>query len=199
MHSLTWLFVFVVALRAALNPPAIGVVPETVDVSSVPADSIDVAHPGLSLQNGLYFLNGRPFSGYVRESGAGGHPQRVASYYRGKQHGLTRTFYANGALRDVRSYKDNVGYGRHFGYWESGNIKFDFLYFNDRREGAQKQWYRSGKPYAFLTFRDDREFGMQQAWRESGRLYINYEVRDGIRYGLQKSALCATIENGAAQ
>ncbi|MEP7346937.1 MAG: hypothetical protein ABI877_16830 [Gemmatimonadaceae bacterium] len=172
---------------------------EPIDLTSIPADTIDATTPTLVLVNGLYYHNQHLFSGFVRERYPDGATKRIASYARGMQHGVTRTFYPDGRARDVRSYRDNVGYGRHVGFWDNGNIKFDFLYVNDRREGLQKQWYRSGTPYAFLTFHDDREQGMQQAWRESGRPYINYEVRDGVRYGLQKSALCYTIEDGEVQ
>lgn len=168
-----------------------------VDVSEIPADTVDASEPLLVLQNGVYFLDQRPFSGFVRDRFGNGSLERVASYARGRKHGITRTYYTNGQIRDVRSYRDNLAYGRHVGYWEDGTPQFDFLYVNDRREGIQKQWYQSGAPYAFLTFHDDREAGMQQAWRESGRPYINYEVRDGIRYGLQKSVLCYTIKDGA--
>ena len=74
-------------------------------------------------------------------------------------------------------------------------MKFDFMYFNDKREGVQKQWYVSGSPYYELTFADDKENGMQKAWRENGKPYINYEVKDGVQYGLQKSALCYTLKD----
>ena len=83
------------------------------------------------------------------------------------------------------------------GYWDNGNIKFDFTYLDEKREGLHRQWYRSGAPYTALTFRDDKEDGMQRAWRENGKLYINYEARDGFRYGLQKSALCYELVDGA--
>ena len=96
----------------------------------------------------------------------------------------------------MRSYRANLSYGRHVGYWDNGNIKFDFTYVDDKREGLQRQWYRSGAPYVALNFHDDKEDGMQQAWRENGKLYINYEARDGFRYGLQKSSLCYTLVDG---
>jgi antitoxin component YwqK of YwqJK toxin-antitoxin module len=156
---------------------------------------VEAGETRLLEENGVFYRDGQPYSGFIRET-YDGRTVKLVSVYLGMRHGLTTTFYPDGNLRDVRSYRDNVGYGRHYGYWENGTMKFDYQYIDDRREGVQKQWYRSGKPYAFLTFQDDREVGMQQAWRESGRLYINYEVRDGIRYGLQKSVLCSEIEVG---
>lgn len=74
-------------------------------------------------------------------------------------------------------------------------MKFDFSYFNDKREGLQKQWYESGSPYCFLMYKNDNEDGMQKAWRENGKPYIYYEVKDGRRYGLQKSNLCYTLKD----
>ena len=88
-----------------------------------------------------------------------------------------------------------VSFGQHLGYWKNGNRKFDFKYFNDKREGLQKQWYESGSKYYELSFTDDQEKGTQKAWRENGKPYINYEVKDGVRYGLQKSALCYTLKD----
>lgn len=192
----SWLLLFVAGCGAESSGRSPEL--EPVDITNIPADTVDAGSPGLAAVNGVYSLNDQPFSGFVRESYTDHNLKRVASYHEGTRHGLTTTFFPNGRVRDVRSYRDNVGYGRHYGYWEDGTMKFDFLYRDDKREGVQKQWYRSGKPYAFLTFRDDQEIGMQQAWRESGRLYINYEARDGVRYGLQKSVLCNTIENGEA-
>ena len=53
----------------------------------------------------------------------------LGSYFQGKQHGLTKTFFPNAKLETERNYKDGIGYGRHFGYWQNGNKKFDFIYF----------------------------------------------------------------------
>ena len=74
-------------------------------------------------------------------------------------------------------------------------MKFDFSYFNDKREGIQKQWHESGSNYYALNYTNDQENGMQKAWRENGKPPINYEVKDGQRYGLQKPALCYTLKD----
>ncbi|GHB76923.1 toxin-antitoxin system YwqK family antitoxin [Persicitalea jodogahamensis] len=167
----------------------------TVDVSQIPKDTVSWNHAGLKLENGVYYLAGEPFSGFILKKYENGSVNSVGSYFQGMQHGVSKSFYPNGKLRDSRMYKENVSYGRHFGYWENGNRKFDFVYYNDKREGLQKQWYESGEQYAFLSFKDDREEGMQRAWRINGKPYINYEVKDGIRYGLQKAALCYTLKD----
>jgi antitoxin component YwqK of YwqJK toxin-antitoxin module len=169
-----------------------------VDTSMIPKDTIQLDNKNLKLDNGVYYLDTKPFSGYIKE--VFNHQIiSVGSYLNGKQEGTTKTFFPNGKLKDSRSYKDNKAFGRHYGYWSNGKMKFDFIYVNEKREGLQKQWYESGTPYAFLTFKDDREAGMQKAWRENGKPYINYEAKDGFRYGLQKSALCYSLRNGKIQ
>ncbi len=170
-----------------------------VDTSHIPTDTISVTHSDLVLTNGIYQYNDLAFSGFIQEDYSDKSMKSVGSYYKGMQHGETKTFYPNGKLRFSRMYKENVAYGKHIGLWENGNMKFNFLYVNDKREGLQKQWYENGRPYAFLNFKDDRENGMQQAWRENGKPYLNYEAKDGFRYGLQKSALCYTLKEEQVQ
>jgi antitoxin component YwqK of YwqJK toxin-antitoxin module len=164
-----------------------------VDTTLVPKDT--VLSGKLKLDNGIYYFNNKPFSGYIKELDENQRVKMVGSFLNGMQHGNTITFYANGKLWGSRSYKENRSFGKHFGYWENGNQKFEFYYRNDKRDGSNKQWYENGQPYAFLNFKDDKEEGMQQAWRENGKPYINYEAKDGFRYGLQKSGLCYTLKD----
>ncbi|SDY61684.1 toxin-antitoxin system YwqK family antitoxin [Hymenobacter psychrophilus] len=167
-----------------------------VDVSQVPDTTVARTDAALNLHNGVYYLGSKPYSGFVQELYPTGAVKSNASYYAGRQHGLTRTFWADGRPHEVRSYRAGLAYGRHTGFWPNGHRKFDFVYADDKREGSHKQWYESGNIYCDLNFADDQEVGRQQAWRENGKVYINYAVRDGVRYGLQKSALCYTLRDG---
>ncbi len=190
----------IIAFLVAFGLPNLGkesLTPDfgTVDVSQIAKDTVSWDNPGLKLENGIFYLTGKPFSGFIQKKHENESVSSVESFLDGMQHGVSKSFYPDGKLRDSRTYKENVSYGRHFGYWENGNRKFDFIYYNDKREGLQKQWYESGAPYAFLNYKDDKEDGMQRAWRINGKSYINYEVKDGIRYGLQKAALCYTLKD----
>ncbi len=193
-YSHVLIYLFFVGCNAPEKQEVKSLIHKTVDISSIPHDTILSNDEHLKLENGIYYLSDKPFSGFIREKYETGNIKSIGSYYLGKQHGVTRTYFPAGTLRDERTYQDNVSYGRHFGFWENGHQKFDFLYYNDKREGLQKQWYESGEPYAFLNFKDDQEDGMQRAWRINGKPYINYEAKDGIRYGLQKAALCYTLK-----
>jgi antitoxin component YwqK of YwqJK toxin-antitoxin module len=168
---------------------------EKVDVSQIPSDSLSQSDSTLKLKNGVYYRKHKPFTGFLKEVYTTDTLKSVGSYFKGNQHGTTKTFFPNGKLETLRNYRNGLAYGQHLGYWQNGNKKFDFTYFNDKREGKQKQWYESGCQYCELTFANDQENGIQKAWRENGKLYINYEVKDGKRFGLQKSALCYTLKN----
>jgi antitoxin component YwqK of YwqJK toxin-antitoxin module len=168
---------------------------EQVDVSQIPKDTIFQNNSKLSLQNGVYYHEGKPYSGFIKAVYETDTLKIIGSYFQGKQHGTTKTFFPNGILETQRNYKNGLAYGNHLGYWKNGNRKFDFMYLKDKREGLHKKWYENGSQYCELSFTDDQENGMQKAWRENGKPYINYEVKDGLRYGLQKSALCYTLKD----
>ncbi|WP_366186350.1 hypothetical protein [Flavobacterium ovatum] len=174
-----------------------GALPSSLIVSTIgiPKDTILVTDPNLTLGNGIYYLNKRAYSGYIKEMYAPNQVKCVFSFLNGQQHGLSLSYFLDEKLKESRSYKLGRSYGRSFGFWENGNPKFDYIYMDDSREGLQKQWYESGGKYSFLNFKNDREEGMQNAWRENGKPYISYEAKDGRRYGLQKSNLCYTLKD----
>lgn len=164
-----------------------------VDISLIPDDTAASTIKNLKLDNGIFYLNNQPFSGYIKKITPEGGTESINGILNGMQHGRSVSFYETGNIKDVRMYKENKSFGKSYGYWEDGKMKFEFYYLDDKRHGSNKQWYKSGQLYAFMNFKDDKEDGMQQAWRENGKPYINYEVKDGIRYGLQKSNLCYTL------
>lgn len=168
---------------------------ENFGILKIPNDTILGNNTSLKLQNGVYYFGSNTFSGYIKSNYNSVTLKSIASFFQGKQHGVTKTFFPNGKLETERNYRNGLAYGRHFGYFQNEKMKFDFMYLNDKREGVQKQWYESGKKYYELTFTGDQENGMQKAWRENGKPFINYEVKDGERYGLQKAALCYTLKN----
>ncbi|QMW05181.1 hypothetical protein [Spirosoma foliorum] len=78
---------------------------------------------------------------------------------------------------------------------KKGVLKFDYTYYEEKREGKQRRWYRSGKPYIFANYVDDHEEGLQQGWRENGKIYLNYVAKEGHTYGLQNTALCYSLRD----
>lgn len=204
-HSLNRVFLFATAYcclwmaisschNASTNTP-LRVKDYTIDTSGIPPDTIVVgSDQRLALINGVYWLGNQKYSGILKELYPNGTTKTYASIFQGMLHGLYKSFYENGHPYEVRLYRNNLSTGRHYGYWpEGGILKFDYTYFEEKREGLQKRWYKNGKPYLFTNYTDDHEDGLQRGWRENGKLYLNYVAKDGHRYGLQQSALCYTL------
>ena len=97
---------------------------------------------------------------------------------------------------EVRQYRNGYSLGKQVGFWENtGNLKFEYNYFNQKKEGIQKNWYPDGSPAYVYNYKDDRLAGLQQAWRENGSLYRNFTVKDGVNYGLQRSKTCFEVSD----
>jgi hypothetical protein len=168
----------------------------TIDTLGIPNDTVLITNRSIKIVNGIYFFNTQRFSGIVKELYANGVVKNYRSLYGGMLHGRYKSFYENGNCYENRLYKNNLSTGKHFAYWPDGiTLKFEYNYYEERREGLQKKWYPSGKPFIFSNYNNDHEDGLQQGWRPNGKLYLNYVVKDGYVYGLQQSALCYTLIN----
>ncbi len=42
---------------------------EKVDISNIPFDTASITQPALKLENGIYYLNAKPFSGFIKDNG----------------------------------------------------------------------------------------------------------------------------------
>ncbi len=165
-----------------------------VDISGIPTDTVLVSNKKLSFINNFYFFEGKKFSGIVVDSYLNGRIKKQISIYNGMLHGTYKSYYEDGKPWEIRTYKNNLSTGKHYGFWpKSGKLHFEYNYFEEKMEGLQKKWYKSGKPYLSLTYLNDREEGLQQGWRENGKPYLNYVAKEGYRYGLQKAALCYSL------
>tara|TARA_R110000868_G_scaffold97396_3_gene267793 strand:+ start:63149 stop:63724 length:576 start_codon:yes stop_codon:yes gene_type:complete len=172
-----------------------GTINYEIDTSGIPKDTIDFNAPGLTYKNGRYYLSGEKYSGIVHKKQIGFNIVTYSSVYKGMLHGTYRSYYSNGKVFERRMYKNNLSLGKQVGYWEeTGNLKFEYNYYNDKKEGEQKSWYANGALAYSYHYKDDKQEGLQQAWRQNGSLYRNFEVHNGIRYGLQKTTTCYELE-----
>ncbi|MCP9235238.1 toxin-antitoxin system YwqK family antitoxin [Lewinella sp. JB7] len=167
------------------------------DTATVRVDTVDFADSRTIYVNGIYRYDGEPFTGVVHRVLKGYDIATYSTVREGRLDGVYRSFYASGRPYEVRTYRDGLSTGTHFGYWEaSGTLKFAYTYEAQKKEGLQLTWYANGDPAEAYTYHDDRLEGLQQAWRENGSLYRNFIVRDGVRYGLQKSKACFEVSEG---
>ena len=92
--------------------------------------------------------------------------------------------YSNGAVWQVRTYRDGKEEGIHRGWWPNGSQKFEYHYRNGLSEGSQREWFEDGAPFTEFNYLAGHESGLQRMWTPYGKLRANYVVKDGRRYGL---------------
>ncbi|WP_339923916.1 hypothetical protein [uncultured Cyclobacterium sp.] len=166
-----------------------------VDTSEIPNDTIAFNAPNLTYKNGVYFLSGKAYSGIVHKKQIGYNIDTYSSVHNGKLHGTYESYYPSGKIFESRMYKNNLSVGKQYGYWEdTGKLKFEYNYYNNKKEGEQKSWYANGDLSYSYHYKDDKQEGLQQAWRLNGSLYRNFVVKNGTRYGLQKTTTCYELE-----
>lgn len=103
---------------------------------------------------------------------------------------IRRTWYANGQLRDERSYAGGREQGVHRGWWEDGSRRFEAYYDDARREGEMREWNEHGMLFHLGHYVNGAEAGVQQMWNEDGSLRANYVVKNGRRYGYMGAVGC---------
>ena len=189
--------VYFLLMNGCAKPqPGNDVLDYSVDTSEIPADTIAYTNPKLTYVNGKYLLDNEPYAGIVYRVLKGFDVATYSSILNGQLHGTYRSFYASGKPYEVRKYRHGVSVGKHVGYWENtGKLKFEYHYHDQKKEGTQKSWYADGSLAYTYNYQDDRLDGSQQAWRENGSLYRNFVVKEGIRYGLQKSKTCYELRD----
>lgn len=169
----------------------------SIDISGIPVDTIAITAANMTYVNGRYLLNEQPYSGIVYKVLKGFNVATYNSVLNGQLHGTYRSYYASGKPYEIRQYRNGLSVGTHIGYWEkTGELKFEYNYHNQKKEGSQKNWYSDGSPAYVYHYKDDRLDGLQQAWRENGSLYRNFTVKDGVNYGLQRSKTCFEVSDG---
>ena len=84
MHltALVLLTLFTAGCMATTRPDET-VIREPVDVSGVPPDTLPSSYRGLPLTNGIYYADGTPVSGFIRETYGSSRLKSVGLYDRG--------------------------------------------------------------------------------------------------------------------
>lgn len=162
--------------------------PETV----IPDVWVSQANPGWVESQGILFLDGSPFSGWLCRIDEQGDTLFLGGYVEGLKHGRHLTAYANGQLQDVRHYRAGRQEGRVQRWHSNGQKSFEAYLVQDHYEGTVRSWYPNGQPYEEFNYQDGKEEGRQKRWDEQGKVLANYDVRNGRRYGLSGTKNCSS-------
>lgn len=145
-------------------------------------------------QDTLYYGNEK-YDGYVIEKFQKGDTALFISYLNGLEEGISKKWYPNKQVSEIRMYHRGKKTGTHKGYWENGKPKFEYNFMNGEHNGTAKDWYENGQYYKFFNYKMGYEDGSQKAWWENGVIRANYVVKNGRRYGLIGLKLCMNPED----
>lgn len=160
-----------------------------------------VTHDSLVLRpnEGLVYLESRPFTGTGINQYMSGKQARSIKYLAGKKEGLYQKWFEDGTLSYEAHYRMGKLIGTAKSWWKNGQLRSIARYENGVLHGKQEQWYKSGALFKEMNLVMGKEEGMQKAWRENGKIYNNYEAKNGRIFGLKRANLCYELDNEITQ
>ena len=79
----------------------------------------------------------------------------VQQFIRDSQYtGIIEIYYSDNQLKSLRKYSDGKKYGKHQGWWENGNQKYEYYFKNDQNVGQHMQWHSNGQLFIVKNFKD---------------------------------------------
>ncbi len=138
----------------------------------------------IEVKNGTIYFEGERFTGSVITFGS--NDKDTVGLYDvkdGKQLGSFQSWYANGAVNEIRFFQNNRRHGFHEKWYPNGKKAFEYHFDNGVYVDTLKEWYPNGQLYLLSHYKDGQPAGRQKAWRENGELYLNYDVVNGRKYG----------------
>jgi len=145
-------------------------------------------------QDTLYY-DQKKYDGYVFKEYQKGDTALFVGYLNGLEEGLSKKWYSNKQIAEIRIYYRGKKIGIHKGYYENGNLKFEYHFIQGEHHGIAKEWYENGQEYKVFHYNMGYEEGSQKAWWENGVIRANYVVKNGRRYGLIGLKLCMNPED----
>ena len=147
-------------------------------------------------KKGLKYFNGLVFSGMVfKQKAKSGDTLFIENYYQGLKHGIFKRFYSNNILFEKRGYKMGNKEGVHLGYWENGNLAFQYHLEDNVYHGSLRSWNKQGQIIKFLNYSRGQPLGQQQLWEDNGSVRTNYVIKNNRRYGLLGTKNCINVSD----
>ncbi|GAB4093437.1 toxin-antitoxin system YwqK family antitoxin [Flaviaesturariibacter terrae] len=166
--------------------------------ASAPQDAGSYNAATLSLENraGIYYSDGRPFSGRVFELAPNGRDSVSSiAYCNGLEEGEWRRYYPGNRLAESRFFDKGRKTGTMRSFWDNGRPKLEYHFKEGEYEGTAREWNRAGALIAEHTYRAGYEEGPQRLWYDNGKTRANYVIRNGRRYGLLGTKNCVNVSD----
>ena len=147
----------------------------------------------IETKGGVTSIGGRPISGRVFSLFSSKDTAFSIGFLNGKEQGISRYWYENGQLSDLKFYENGHKIGVYKGWWPDGKRKYIFHFENDEYEGNQQEWDENGLPYRDMNYHLGHEEGQQRMWYDNGQMRSNYIIKNNRRYGLLGTKNCVNV------
>ncbi|MDB5273848.1 MAG: hypothetical protein JWO58_2215 [Chitinophagaceae bacterium] len=118
------------------------------------------------------------------------------TYRDGVPDGITRQFYTNHQLKELRYFSKGQKIDSCCSWWENGKKRSLAYFKNDEYEGVYSEWSEGGRLTKEMHYEAGHEEGSQKVWYDNRQIKSNYVIRKGRRYGLLGTKNC---KNGSAR
>ncbi|WP_304236653.1 toxin-antitoxin system YwqK family antitoxin [Jiulongibacter sediminis] len=159
--------------------------------SEITENQVSGSDSRLKKAKGILYLNQKAFSGYLVTYSNDGQLISKTGYLNGKLEGVSQKWTAEGQLTEERNYHQNQRTGRHVGYFENGQKRFEYYFNRGLPIETHKEWLEDGQLYSISNYNaKGQPEGEQKLYFPSGKIRANYVVKNGRRYGLLGAKGC---------
>ena len=151
---------------------------------------------GLRTKNNVLFLRHKKFDGFLyRLYNNSKDTIFIESYSNGILDGISKKWYLNSKIMEIRYYSKGKKNGKQLAYFENEKKRFEFTAKNDQYEGELREWNVAGKLIHLATYENGQEEGTQKMWYDNGKIRANYVMKNGKRYGLLGTKNCINVSD----
>ncbi len=123
-------------------------------------------------EDGLYYLNGKEFTGAFTETDEQGLKVAERLIVNGLEDGITTLFFPDGKIKEQRSFKKGLKDGTWITWNSSGVKTAEAGYKNDKKDGFWYVWDDNGvKRYEMFYEKGDKK-GTWMMWDENGKMIM---------------------------
>ena len=139
-----------------------------------------------------YYYKGNLFTGVVKTYYTDGQLRAVSSYKFGKEDGLFKIYYGNGILNIEKRYTYGKLRGLYSIYRDNGSILMSTYYIDDKPNGVQTVYYENGNVEHKANLKNPKRFvmnynGLYEGYYENGQLSSKLNFKDNKKVGLEEN------------
>ena len=114
-----------------------------------------------------------------------------------------KIWYENGAVAQIRLWKNKLLNGQELNFYSNGQIKDSCYYVDGKSKGLFKEWYENGVLKACVDLKNSHANGVVKYYYESGKIKTvgfarNDQLNDGTDYD-EKGNIIRTVKDGVVQ